>query len=38
MDGLIKKLKKMVNEETSSSNNIDQNNSLNEEIEEFNNS
>ena len=38
MDDLIKKLKKMVNEETSSSNNIDQNNSLNEEIEEFNNS
>ena len=38
MDDLIKKLKKMVNEETSSINNIVQNNSLNEEIEEFNNS
>ena len=36
MDDLIKKLKKMVNEESSTNNNIDQNNSINEEIEDYN--
>ena len=38
MDDLIKKLKKMVNEESNTSNNNEQNNSLNEEIEEYSNS
>ena len=38
MDDLIKKLKKMVNEETSPSNDNEQNNSINDEIEEYNNS
>ena len=36
MDDLIKKLKKMVNEESNTSNNNDQNNSINEEIEDYN--
>ena len=36
MDDLIKKLKKMVNEESNTSNNNDQNNSINEEMEDYN--